>query len=78
MLEIEIKMIFGYDFCSEIISRLKESSVVQSTVFQQSGRDAPLRNVSVQVQPRVELISFPNGKVDSNRAQTECARPLQF
>lgn len=42
LLEMEVKMIFGYDFCSEIISRSKEAFVVQSTVFQQSGRDASL------------------------------------
>lgn len=33
LLEMEVKMIFGYDFCSEIISRSKEAFVVQSTVF---------------------------------------------
>lgn len=42
LLEMEVKMIFGYDFYNERISRFKEAFVVQSTVFQQSGRDAPL------------------------------------
>lgn len=41
LLETEVKIIFSYDFCSEIISRSKETFVVQFTVFQQSGRDDP-------------------------------------
>lgn len=42
LLEMEMKVNFGYDFCSTTISRSEEAFVVQSTELQQAGRDAPL------------------------------------
>lgn len=78
LLEMEMKANFGYDFCSTTISRSEEAFVVQSTELQQAGRDAPLWNMTVQIQSRVEFMSFLNGKADSSRAQTERACPSQF
>lgn len=42
LLEMDVKMVFSYDFCSEITSRSEEAFGVQFTVFQQPGRDDPL------------------------------------